>query len=331
MAEWNMKWDSEAWRPDAEAWVDLACATYSLERSGPLQPAGIGFRSAHFTAATDQGLLFLKALSPGQVAEATITAAAATVLPDRLVMPLAIEPERGWMLSPDYGTTFDRVDATNEIWERLLVELALLQIGLLDSGDLLFDAGIQHLDPHWLADDLENQLMLHASLPAGHPLGIPANDAESLLRESTGFREACELLRAGPVPLSLDHGSFDRSRAFLPGNGDSTLRILNLGDASWGHPFTSVARPLRRLATELNADAADPRIMRVIGSYLGAWADCGTPDELYPLLEAALVVEPMHRHATWMRLLADAPESDLIRFAPMALEPLSKLAGGAFG
>lgn len=326
-----MHWDSEEWRPDAEAWVDLACAAYSLQRTGPLQPAGIGFRAAHFTAATDHGLIFLKALSPGQVAEASITAAAATVLPDRLVMPLAIEPERGWMLSPDYGTTFDRVEVTDEIWERLLAELALLQIGLLDSGELLFDAGIQHLDPQWLADDLENQLMLHASLPPGHPLGIPANDAEALLRESTGFRRACELLAAGPVPLSLDHGSFDRSRAFLPGSGDAMLRILNLGDASWGHPFASLAHPLQRLATGWNTDADDPRIMRVIGAYLGQWADFGTPDELYPLLEAALVVEPLHRHATWMRLLADAPESDLLRFAPMALEPLSKLAGGAFG
>lgn len=331
MAEWNMQWDGEAWRAEAEDWVDLACTAYSLQRSGPLEPAGIGFRAAHFTAATDQGLLFLKALSPGQLAEATITAAAAAVLPQRLIMPLAIEPERGWMLSPDYGATFDRVEMTDEMWERLFVELALLQLGLLGQGDQLFDAGLLHLDPVWMPEDLENQLMLHASLPSGHPLGIPANDAEALLSASGGFKKACALLAAGPVPLSLDHGSFDRGRVFLPGDGDAALRIQNLGDACWGHPFTALAHPLRRLATSWNTTAADPRIMSVIGSYLGQWADFGTPDELYPLLEAALLIEPMHRHATWMRLLSDAPETDLLRFAPKALEPLSRVAGGIFG
>lgn len=331
MAEWNMQWDSEAWRPDAEAWVDLACSTYALERIGELQPAGVSFRSAHFTAATDQGLLFLKALSPGQLAEASITAAAATLLPDRLVMPLAIEPERGWMLSPDYGTTLEKVQGTEAIWERLLAELATLQLGLLDSGEPLFDAGLRHFDPQWLPAELEDQLMLHASLPAGHPLAIPADDADALLRASTGFNRACELLAAGGVPLSLDHGSLDRSRAFLPGAEDAALRFLNLGDASWGHPFTSLARPLRKLAIEWNTDTTDQRITRVLGAYLERWADYGSPDELYPLVEAALVIEPLHRHATWMQLLADAPESDLIRFAPMALEPLSKLAGGVFG
>ncbi len=329
MAEWIKKWTEEEWRSDVETWIDMACETYALNRISKIQPGRASIRSMHIRVQTDAGQLFFKALSPGQLFEARMTSSAASLAPDQLVMPLAIDPVRGWMLSPDYGATVDALTPTPELWARALASLGRLQSELVPYEQTLFDSGLQVMDPRWLPDEFNNALMLHASLPADHPLGIPARDADHAFSAFGAIEQACHQLSAGPVPLSLEHGSFDLSRAFVPTDETSSARLLNLSDAHWAHPFASLARPIERMCIDFRAEADDPRIMQAIGAYLAEFSDYGSPDELYGLVAPALRIAPLHTHETWLRLLADADPTDMLRWAPQVLEPLAMLAASA--
>lgn len=280
----------------------------------------------HVHVNTDAGKLFFKALAPGQLFEARMTSSAASLVPDQLVMPLAIDPERGWMLSPDYGSTVDSLAATPELWARALSSLGRLQRDLMPYEQTLFDAGLQVMEPQWMPEEFNNALMLHASLPSDHPLSIPARDADHAFGAFADIELACQQLSAGPVPLTLEHGSFDLSRAFVPTDESAAARLLNLSDAHWAHPFASLARPIERMRIDFRAESDDPRIMQAIGAYLGEFSDYGSPDELYGLVAPALRVAPLHTHETWLRLLADADPADMLRWAPKVLEPLALVA-----
>lgn len=319
-------WTEDKWHDDVEAWIDMACETYELSRISPIKLTNPSIRSVHARIQTDSGQLFFKALAPGQLFEARLTSASAGLTPEQFVMPLAIDPANGWMLSPDYGSTMDSLPITPELWARALSSLGKAQVGLIPYEETLFDTGLQIMEPQWLPEEFNNALMLHASLPADHPLGIPANDADHAFSALGDIERACQVLSAGPVPLSLEHGSFDLSRAFIPTEEEAHARLLNLGDSHWAHPFASLARPIERMRIDFRAEADDPRIMQAIGAYLEEFAEFGTPDELYGLIAPALRIAPLHTHATWLRILADAEPSDMLRWAPHALEPLALLA-----
>ncbi|GAB3753177.1 hypothetical protein GCM10027591_01520 [Zhihengliuella somnathii] len=327
MADWNREWATDAWRNDAMAWVDVVLTTYELQQTGEPQQIIDSIFSTQISFPTDHGTLFFKANNPGQHAEVSVTATAANLVPDQLIMPLAIEPRRGWMISPDYGRTLTELPTTDyKLWARMLRDFAALQQELAGFGETLFDAGLLHLDPAWLPHYIDEQLMLHASMPAKHPLHLPAGDAEYLDRHLGEVKGMCEFLAAGPIPLSLEHNDLHRGNAFVPSSPEERLRFMDLGDAYWAHPFASLATPIRVMCEELDATPQDPRIRSVITAYLQQWAEFGTPDELWEYVEPALRAGKLQQHAMAMRVLSGADEEDLVRHAELALRPLSELA-----
>ncbi|PQZ90233.1 hypothetical protein CQ018_14650 [Arthrobacter sp. MYb227] len=319
-------WAEDGWRADIETWIDMACETYALSRISPIDLGNPSIRSIHARVQTDAGQLYFKALAPGQIFEARLTSATAGLTPAQFVMPLAIDPARGWMLSSDYGATLASMPLTHELWARALGSLGRAQINLIPYEETLFDTGLQVMDPTWLPEEFNNALMLHASLPLDHPLGIPASDADHAYSALGDIEQACTKLSEGTVPLSLEHGSFDLSRAFAPTEETAHSRLLNLSNSHWSHPFASLARPIERMCIDFRTTADDPRIMQAIGAYLAEFEEFGAPDELYELVAPALRIAPLLTHATWIRLLADADPADMMRWAPKVLEPLALVA-----
>ncbi|MBG6084748.1 phosphotransferase [Zhihengliuella flava] len=327
MADWNREWQSAAWRSDADAWIDVVLQAYDLTQTGEPQQTTDAIFSTQLAVPTDHGTLFFKANNPGQHAEVSVTATAANLVPDQLIMPLAIEPRRGWMITPDYGRTLTELPTTDyKLWARMLRDFAAVQQELATFGDTLFDAGLLHLDPAWLPHYIDEQLMLHASMPAEHPLHLPARDAEYLDRHLGEVKGMCEFLAAGPVPLSLEHNDLHRGNAFVPSSPDEPLRFMDLGDAYWAHPFASLATPVRVMCEELGTTTSDSRIRSVISTYLEQWSEYGTVEELWEYVEPALRAGKLQQHAMAMRVLSGADEEDLVRHAELALRPLAELA-----
>jgi len=323
VAQWIDVWNSEQWREEAAGWIDEACAAYGIERvAGPdFWPASLHQISA--LVGTDAADLVFSTNAPGLTAEAAITITAGELLPDRVVMPLAIDRVAGYMLSPDFGHTLADLKDSVENWQLALASLGSFQVALMGNEEAFFDVGMPVVDPQFLPEQFEQALSMHVSLGVQHPLHLDPQQADELHRHITTLSDACAALHRGPVPLSLEHGAFDLAQAVVPAEQGQQARIINFAAAHWAHPFSSLAAPLAAMTQTWNCRTDDERVMRVLGAYLEEFAAYGNADELYDLIAPACLVAPLSQHETWLRLLLDASEEQLQEHAPVVLDTLS--------
>lgn len=316
-------WNSNDWREAAAEWIDQACSAYSISRVGgpDFWPAELHQVSA--IVQTDAADLIFSVTAPGLASVAAATVKAGELVPDKVVMPLAIDRTAGYMLSPDFGHTLADLGDSVENWELALSSLGSFQVALIGHEEDFFDAGVTVVDPQFLPEQFEQALMLHVSLEPSHPLYLDPSRADSLVINIDRLNAAAQTLHAGAVPLSLEHGAFDLSQVVVPADAGVHGRILNLGSAHWAHPFSSLAVPLAAMCHAWDCTAHDERVMRVLAAYLNEFSAYGTPDELYDLIDAAVFVAPLSQHETWLRLLLDASDEHLSANAQLVLNTLS--------
>ncbi|UXN32364.1 hypothetical protein [Glutamicibacter sp. M10] len=84
---------------------------------------------------TDAADLIFSANAPGLAAEPAITVAAGQFLPDRVVMPLAVDRSAGYMLCPDFGHCLADLGDSVEHWEMALSSLGSFQVALMGRED----------------------------------------------------------------------------------------------------------------------------------------------------------------------------------------------------
>lgn len=295
-------WRSATFREEALGWVRDVLADGGTAVVGELVPHRVRFWSAVFTVRTDRGVFWFKATNPGQGFEGPLLALLGLLVPDHVVVPVAVEVDRGWLLLPDGGPS---VAAAGDVgageWEALVVQVARMQTALVGHGKELAAAGLPALLPdhaHAYATSLVDSL---ARLPPSHPQHIGREEARQLLRGLSGVEPLLAELAASGVPPTLQPNDTSAANAVRGGAG---YRFLDLGDAFWSHPFAALQVPLR-MATGAwpGAPARDDALRaRLVSAYLGQWpqvtADADT------LVDAADRLASLHRCESWRRLLA---------------------------
>lgn len=322
MAHWIDAWNSDDWREATAEWIDAACEAYGIARTaGPdFWPADL--HQIQATVQTDAADLIFSANAPGLASEPATTVVAGQLLPDRVVMPLAIDRIAGYMLSPDYGHTLADLGDSVENWELAMASLGSFQVALMGHEDEFFDSGVTVVDPQFLPEQYEQALMMHVSLDPSHPLYLDGSSADNLVSHLGALKKATDDLHAGAVPLSIEHGNFDLSQVVVPSETGEHGRILNLGSAHWAHPFSSLNTPLAAMCEAWDCETGDERVMKVLFAYLDQFSAYGSPDELYDLINPACLVAPLSQHETWLRLLLDASDEQLQEHAPAVLGTL---------
>ncbi|MEF9873200.1 MULTISPECIES: hypothetical protein [Actinomycetes] len=322
MAQWIDVWNSEDWREATAEWIDAACEAYGIQRTaGPdFWPADLHqIQAAVQTGAAD---LIFSANAPGLASEPATTVAAGQLLPDRVVMPLAIDRIAGYMLSPDFGHTLADLGDSVENWELAMASLGSFQVALMGHEEEFFDSGVTVVDPQFLPEQYEQALMMHVSLDPAHPLYLEGSMADKMVSHLDELRRATAALHAGAVPLSIEHGNFDLSQVVVPAEAGDHGRILNLSSAHWAHPFSSLNTPLAAMCEAWDCDTGDERVMKVLFAYLDQFSAYGSADELYDLINPACLVAPLSQHETWLRLLLDASDEQLQEHAETVLGTL---------
>ncbi|NJC24318.1 hypothetical protein BJ994_003394 [Arthrobacter pigmenti] len=316
-------WASAAWRSQIQMWITQVLETFNIAQTGPLSDPRIRFWSAQVTVPTDHGKMWFKENNPGQFQEASIVAALAEIAPDHVVSPLAIEPTRGWMISPDHGATLASLDSTDyALWARVVTDFAALQQQVAPHGKKLADAGLALMEPKIAGNFVSNQLLLHTGLPPEHPLHLDAESADRIYAAVPRIEAAAAQLNALGVPLSLDHNDLHANNAFIPGASTDPLRFFDFGDSYWAHPFSSLYVPVGAMLESWNVPADDPRIRRVIASYLQRWTGYAPLTELREALEPALQLGRLNRYGSWLRLLIHADDASMEEYGPHALHCL---------
>lgn len=173
---------------------------------------------------------------------------------------IAHDEERAWLLLADAGTSLRNAGNAPERWFHGLPRYAELQQG--ESA---------HTDDH-LAHGVPDLRL--TELPARYDelVGrhLPLDDAEiaRLSAFASPFAGLCAELASRGVAPSLQHDDLHMGNVY---ERDGRLRFLDWGDASIGHPFTSLVVTFRFLE-ELNGLTPDDRwFTRLRDAYLEPW------------------------------------------------------------
>ncbi len=309
---WEQVWTTEQWRAEVTGWVDTVLAARGITRTGAVEQPRVRMWSTALTVPTDAGRHWFKVNCPALVHEAGLVAALAELAPDHVVVPVGVEPDRGWMLSADHGQTLREAGRSDErAWTRILTEYADLQRRTLGHGAALHAAGLPVLAPQDAAGYVASQLDLLSSLPPGHPRyvdrGLVARVREVLPR----LEKVGTVLAEGPVPLALDHNDLHDNNTFAPTGDETTLRFFDFGDALWAHPFCSTLIVVNVVTDPDGLDLDDAAVTRLLDAYLSRWTDFAPLAELRVLLDGALVLGRVHRYLTWVRCFVDVPDEAL--------------------
>lgn len=301
-------------------------AAFNIEQTGPMSEPRIRFWSVLTTVPTDHGKLWFKENNPGQFQEASIVAALAEIAPEHVVAPLAIEPTRGWMLSPDHGATLATLKSTDyALWARVVTDFVDLQQQAAHQRNRLKDAGLASLEPGIAGNFVSNQLLLHTGLPEEHPLHLNAGQADGIYASVPRIEDAAAQLIALGVPLSLEHNDLHPNNAFIPGSSTDPLRFFDFGDSYWAHPFSSLYVPLNVMMENWETGSDDARIRRVLTAYLERWTAYAPLPKLREALEPALQLGRLNRYASWLRLLIHADDKSMREYGPHALQYLQTI------
>lgn len=307
------RWVSGPWRAEVESWIGARLDEAGLAATGPVEQARLRAWSVHLTVPTSGGRFWFKENCPPLRFEAALVQRLGRLVPGQVLIPLAVEPDHGWLLSPDGGPTLDRLGATVETYRRVMIEYGELQRAVAGHREELITTGLSALPTSEAAGRLEDQLGELARLPDDHPSRIGPEVLAAANRNRSVITEAARRLAEVPVPDSLQHNDVQPANTFA--TADDGVRFLDFGDAVWSHPFCVLGVAIHRIAQAWDCPRNDPRIRQVIDGYLEGWTHLADLGELRELIAPALIIARLHRYNSWHRLIPYAPDDELRRHA----------------
>lgn len=314
-------WATSTWRDDAYGWIEETLRDRGLTRTGEIEQPRIRFWSTQLIVPTDAGRLWFKENCPSQAHESALVAVLAELVPDRVVEPIAVQPERGWLLSPDAGPTLRRLGEGRpdedrlELWVRLAADWADLQRRVSPYVDRLRGTGAPAARIDSAADLLAERIEEYAALPADDLARLDAADAVRLRAAVPTIRDWADEVAALGLPDTLDHNDLHAGNAFGPRPGERRLRFFDFGDSVVGQPVGSLLIPLNVYARELGVDdESDPRLRRVIDAYLEVWSDLADPAALRAAVDPGRQLARLQRSECWRRVLRSADAAERVEW-----------------
>ncbi|TNH21865.1 aminoglycoside phosphotransferase family protein [Micromonospora orduensis] len=316
-------WSGEQWQTRARAWVDEQVTRAGRQVTGQVE-ARVRPWSLVWRVPTDGGPVWFKANNPGTAHEAVLVAALSRLAPQRVLTPIAVDPQEGWSLLPDGGESLRDVlgrDPDLKHWERALPGYAELQRATASQVDELVVLGVPDHRPEVLAGLFADLLDDHESLRIGSEGGLSVEAYDRLRAELPSYAERCRRLADIGIPATLQHDDLHDGNVFAGSDG---YRFFDWGDASVAHPFGTLLVTLRsiRYADELSAD--DARLARLRDAYLEAWTDRYDRRTLVEAADLAIALGAVSRSLSWRRALdtADPARAEYADAVPGWLEEL---------
>lgn len=327
--QWVRRWTSPEWTQVADAWVAHRLAEHGRRLSGEPATYRARFWSVVRCYPSAEGLVWFKENNPGHRFEAGLVAALARLAPSDVVVPIAVDRERGWLLTEDQGTTLTRADIGSQSIRRIVVRaLARLQCAVLGQLDVAEHSGLVMLAPRAAGDRVRAVARGWAALPPGHPLRLEPDLLERA-ELAAGVLDRRTARLSDAVPLDLELNDVYAANLFADrSTGALRLRFFDFGNAIWGHPFVSLHGFLDSVAEWTGTPLSRGDRDALYDSYLTVWRDHldADPQVLRNDLAATEALVGVHRLVSWLRLL---PHADPIEIRARAGIPRQYLAGVA--
>mgnify|MGYP002713153482 CR=1 FL=1 len=275
-------WFYAGWFAEARQWT-----THTLTELGytltapPEQFKQFGISALLRTETTDGAVYFKVPNSkPLFCNEPSVTQTLSTLFPQNIPTPIAIDPERRWMLTKDMGNTLrDNGAPSPETLKRVIQEYAQFQIQSIQHIDTLLDAGCLDRRLNVLANQLDD-----VSTEADWLAAIPK--IKALCHELAGFN----------IPHTLVHGDFHAANIIIQ---DESVIYFDWTDACIAHPFLDPL-PL------IDFDAQDHAEM-IRDAYLACWTDFAPMPELRRAYDIATILAAAHQIVSYHHIHAAMP------------------------
>lgn len=299
------RWLDPDWRDGAIAWIEDQLGHHDLRITGPIEQPRIRPWSTAMVVPTNAGTTWFKACGPGNAYEATLLDALVRWKTPWILEPLAVDTDRGWLLSPDGGALLrDRLSGGPGIehWERILPEWATIQRHLAPRAEEMVGLGVPDLRPAVLPArlaDLIEDLDTELSEP----------DQARLRALGPTFTDRCVELASLDIAPSLQHDDLHDGNVFVGAGGD---RIFDWGDSSVAHPFSTLLVTFRSIASRgLGGPDEEGRVVtRLRDAYLEPWTVDHAAVDLAAAVVNATRVAMLGRALSWQRSLVGVPPDD---------------------
>ena len=320
-------WESPSWLEAATGFMDEALRHHGRERTGPVTRSRVRPWSALLEATTTTGRVWLKASSLQTAFEVGLYARLHTLSPERVLEPLSLDTERGWIVLPDGGALLGNAcpgDDLPRALERVVPLYAQLQLGLMPHARALISLGVTDMTAPVMPERFREAL---ASVRVYlERTGSPEEWAEfrAISALEPRFVARCAELAEAPGRPSLDHNDLHPWNVFATPLELERARFFDWGDSVVAHPFASLLVLLRTLENTLEAPAHDARVLRVRDAYLEPFETLGSRRELIETAELACWVARAARVLTWQRAVGESAPDD---YAGIPFGKLRELLG----
>jgi hypothetical protein len=219
---------------------------------------------------TRHAIVWFKANDESMRHEAAVTAFLAPRSDERVVRPMAADPDTGWMLMADMAPRLREVVVERRslhLWHDALGAYAGIQLACEDEVDALLALGLP-----------DRRL---ATLPGAYAaLLAELDDADPCLPGADEIAALCDALAAYGIRETVQHDDLHDGQVFVP---HDRAHVLDWGDACVSHPFFTLAVTLEGvIAWGVDDEEDSEDVEPYLSSYLRPYA------ERYPLTNAEL-------------------------------------------
>ena len=312
-----------------DAWVSCRLAEHGRRVSGEPVTYRARFWSVVRCYPSVEGLVWFKENNPGHRFEAGLVASLAQFAPDDVIVPIAVDRERSWLLTDDQGPTLTHPDVDDQTTRCTVVRaLARLQCGLLGRLNATEHPGMIELAPNTAGDRVRAVAKEWAALQPGHPLQ-PEPDllARAELAADVLDRRTASL--SDIVPLDLELNDVYPANIFADrSTGVLRPRFFDFGNTIWGHPFVSLHGFLDSVVEWTGAPLSRADRDALLDAYLTVWSDHldADPQILRHDLTTTEALVDVHRLVSWLRLIPHADPIEIQTRAEIPLKYLAKVA-----
>jgi hypothetical protein len=327
-------WLDPAWRGEIIEWADAELAARGRRIVGDVEQPHVRPWSTALRIPTDDGVAWCKASGPGSAHEGPLLEVVRRHGAPHVLLPLAVHPERPWLLFDDGGPTLraTRPDGTGdhdlEAWDRILREYAALQRSLEDEATTaeMLVAGVPDGRPVRLTRQLARLLdddVAWARLTGEEAESGPS--ARARLRAAMPAIESAARELAGlSVADTLQHDDFHGGNILVGPDGD---RFFDWGDGIVAHPFGTLTATFNSIAHHTGRSHDDPVFEALRDAYLEAWIDAAPRADLLRAVALARDFGCIGRSLAWERSLLDLEVEEMDGFGDSIAGWLVEFAG----
>jgi hypothetical protein len=320
----DLVWAQPEWLAMARAW-----AADRIAIKGEVEQVHLVPWSTVLRLPTAEGDHYLKAASVSGKYEPSLTVLLAEGFPDRIAEPVAIDAERGWMLTRDAGTRLrEQMQSAADLhhWETLLPAYADLQIQLGPSADELLALGVPDTRLSAIPGLLDDLLDDHGALLLDLPEGLTSEELGRLRERLPEIAAMCGELASYGIPETIQHDDFHDGNVFVR---DGRHIFFDWGDSCVSHPFHTMVVTLRSVAMRFDLEPGGTELLRLRDAYLEPFGD---GESLSRAFELAYAVGTIGRALAWHRYVRESDpryRSEIAEAVPYGLQRF--LEGGPIG